>query len=202
MPQGAVSKWAWKQWMKLWPVKLQPGTPTFAAANPDSPTALALRQRGWEVSDGIDEMGGIVVNGLATGAVMAVGAGGTSCSGAGGGSGPLRVRHHTDWQGLDGIRGSGNIRPSRGVPLGVDVEVGPNFGPARTAMRELGAAGNKRQPAYVEFDAPENMMPTDITSYARSSARIPTNRPLPINGLNPKFVKVREWWQFWMWWIK
>ena len=61
--------------MKLWPVKFQPGTPMFGNANPDNPTALRLRQRGHEISDGIDEMGGIVVRGPATGAVMAVGAG-------------------------------------------------------------------------------------------------------------------------------
>jgi RHS repeat-associated protein len=202
---GAASKWAWQQWMKLWRVKLKPGTPTFANANPDSPTALRLRQRGYEISDGVDEMGGIVVSGLATGAVMAVGAGGTPCSGTSGGSGPLRVRHHTKWEGIDGIRRQGQIDPSyRGRPWGVDVEVGPNFGAPGTAIEELGAAANPlRGRGYVEFDAPANMNLTPtVTNYPRTSARIPTNHALPINGLNPTFVKLKPWWMRWMWWIK
>ena len=82
-----ASKWAWKQWMKLWPVKLQPRTSRFGNANPQSAAGMALRMRGGEVADGLDDMGGIVVSGVATGAMMAVAAGRAGCSGGGSGSG-------------------------------------------------------------------------------------------------------------------
>ena len=70
------------------------------------------------------------------------------------------------------------IRPARGEPLGVDVEVEP-FGRVnpysrRSPKRETGAKGNG---AYVEFDLPDNaIFPPEVEP--RNCARIPTDGPL------------------------
>lgn len=90
-----------------------------------------------------------------------------------------RVRHHTDKGGSKGIKNDGAINPSRGEPQGVHVETEP-FGSPRTASAETGAYGRGR---YVEFDAPENMIRTNVGP--RNTAVIPSEGPLPINNSNP-----------------
>ena len=102
-----------------------------------------------------------------------------------------RARHHTDLAGLRGIRKDGAIRVSRAEPpvdIGVHVEVEP-FGSVMPGIggpiRETAALGEAR---YVEFDLPENAIPTSIGR--RRTAVIPTVSPLPIGDLNPKFVVV------------
>ncbi len=108
-----------------------------------------------------------------------------------------RCRHHTTSEGLSGIQNEGQIKPSRGQPIGVDVEVEP-FGPVRwspeyaTPSAELGASGG-RYGGYVEFDLPDNAISTYV-SQTRSTARIPTDGPLSLEGLNPVFVS-RPWWR-------
>jgi hypothetical protein len=109
-------------------------------------------------------------------------------------------RHHTDGKGLDGIRKENAIRPSRGTPNGVDVEVEP-FGPARPLQPGRGPkarTGAAAEGAYVEFDLPEGAVST-APETGSNTARIPTDTPLSLDGLNPKFVKV-PWWKFWAWW--
>ena len=108
----------------------------------------------------------------------------------------LRVRHFTSYEGIEGIQNSMEIWVSRGEPVGVHVEVGPSFGPAETGAAETGAAARGARGVYVEFDAPGPMVPTYVGP--RNTAVIPTTTPLPINNLNPTFVKP-PWWQFWKW---
>jgi hypothetical protein len=93
------------------------------------------------------------------------------------------------------------INPSRGsagVEAGVHVEVEP-FGTTRPGVDgphdQLASYG---EGAFVEFDAPPAMVPTQIGS--RNTAIIPTTvtEPLLLEGLNPHFVKVRwHYWEFW-----
>src|SRR5438128_12510195 len=76
----------------------------------------------------------------------------------------MRVRHHTNDEGLQGIQTSGGIRSSRGwgsTVTGVHVEVEP-FGTTRPyrlgrpcPRNDLGCAGDG---CYVEFDAPEGLI--------------------------------------------
>jgi hypothetical protein len=109
-----------------------------------------------------------------------------------------RARHHTSVRGLAAIRREGVIRPARGDPVGVHVEVEP-FGsaiPGRGGPRaETGAAEDG---AFVEFDLPENAVPTDVGP--RRTAVIPTSGPLTLTGLRPRFVRVRRWWNLWYFW--
>jgi RHS repeat-associated protein len=117
---------------------------------------------------------------------------------SGGGGAALRVRHHTDASALAAIEGRGAIIPSARTGA-VDVEVAA-FGPARTAAAELGAAAGRPPsvPAFVEFDAPTGLVRTyAVTNYPRNTGTIPTNGPLRLTGLNPKFVVV-NWWKFWI----
>jgi hypothetical protein len=107
----------------------------------------------------------------------------------------LRVRHYTSYEGLQGIQDSGEIWASRGDPIGVHVEVGPNFGPAATGATDTGAAAQGTRGVYVEFDAPGAMVPTPWVG-PRTTAVIPTTSPLPISSLNPTFVKP-PWWKIW-----
>jgi hypothetical protein len=110
-----------------------------------------------------------------------------------------RVRHHTTDAGLDGIRARGSIEAARGwgaIPTGVHVEVEP-FGRARPGRggpkAEMGCAG---EGAYVEFDAPPNMVA--YSCGPRNTAVIPTEGPLPLVGRGPVFVRVRRYpWEFW-----
>ncbi len=105
---------------------------------------------------------------------------------------PLRGRHHTSPESLSGIRSMQAINPARGDPVGVHVEVGPGFGPARTASAETGAAGRG---AYVELDLTRPMKPTFVGP--RDTAVIPTDVPLPLKNSNPRFVRL-TWWKFWI----
>jgi hypothetical protein len=102
----------------------------------------------------------------------------------------VRVRHHTSPEGLKGIKNDAAINPARGEPIGVHLEV-EAFGPAKTASAETGAFGKG---AYVEFDAPANMVKTNVGP--RNTAVIPSDKPLSIKDLNPTFKK-SSWWKFW-----
>jgi len=113
-----------------------------------------------------------------------------------------RVRHHTDDNGLDGIRAEGAIHLSRGwgnLQTGIHVEV-ELFATACPAPQ--GSSGPKndmncaKQGAYVEFDAPPEIVP--YYCGPRNTALIPAKQPLSLAGLNPKYVRVRRrWWEFW-----
>jgi RHS repeat-associated protein len=112
--------------------------------------------------------------------------------------GTVRVRHYTDIAGITGIRSDGAVRASstmRGAGTGragVHVEVEP-FGPASSAADEMGAV---KGGAYVEFDAPDGMIPTRRIG-PRNTALIPTEAPLQLEGRNPVFAEPRPWWKFW-----
>jgi len=112
-----------------------------------------------------------------------------------------RARHHTDLEGMRGIQRDGAISPARADPpidICIHVETQP-FGPTRPGLggpaAETGAA---REGAYVEIDLPSNAVPTNVGT--RNTAVIPASDPLPIGGLNPRFVPVRQWWNFWYFW--
>jgi len=117
----------------------------------------------------------------------------------------MRVRHHTDDRGLEGIRSQGAIHVSRGwanTPTGVHVELGP-FGSTRRSFQ--GGTGPINQMmchaegAYVEFDAPPSVILYSCGT--RNTGIIPADDPFPIAELNPVYVKVRKvrryWWEFW-----
>ena len=118
---------------------------------------------------------------------------------------PTRVRHHTNDAGLEKIRKCGAITSSRGwanVDTGVSVEVEPfqTNRPGRIGQpgpkAELGCAG---EGAYVEFDAPPNLVMTYNVG-PRHTGIIPLapDQCVALAGLNPVFVKVRlQWWQWW-----
>jgi hypothetical protein len=118
------------------------------------------------------------------------------------GSYNIRCRHHTDAEGLAGIKKDKAIKSSRGEPRGVDVEVAP-FGPVnpfsrRSPKAETGAKGGG---AYVEFDLPEGAVPAPWVG-PRRNARIPTSGDsLSLEELNPTYEMIR-WWQIWKWWGK
>lgn len=87
----------------------------------------------------------------------------------------------------------------REVPIGVDVEIEP-FGlvnpySLRSPKRETGAQGGG---AYVEFELPNNAILRPGIG-PRNTARIPTDQPLALASLRPRFVKIR-FWQIWKWW--
>jgi hypothetical protein len=113
---------------------------------------------------------------------------------------PPRARHHTDLEGMRGIQREGAINPGRGEPPGVHVETEP-FGPTTPGRggpkAETGAA---KEGAYVEIDLPGNAIPDAPPKGPRNTAVIPTADPLPIVGLNPRFVPVRRWWNLWYFW--
>jgi hypothetical protein len=96
------------------------------------------------------------------------------------------------------IQKEGTIHPSRGEPLGVDVETEP-FGSTKPGLGGPAAeTGADRDGAYVEIDLPDNAIVTNVGP--RNTARIPAQDPLPIGGLNPQFVPVRRWWNLWYFW--
>src|SRR4051794_14230055 len=107
-----------------------------------------------------------------------------------------RVRHHTNDVGLEGIRSDGAINLSRGWgprPSGIHVEVEP-FGTTRpfreghsSPKHDLGLIEDG---AYVEFDLPAEAVLYGYSCGPRSAGLILTDRPLPLEGLNPEFVKV------------
>jgi hypothetical protein len=91
------------------------------------------------------------------------------------------------------------INPSRGEPLGVDVEVEP-FGPVNPFSRDnpKAATGSFGKGAYVEFDLPATAFRV-VGVGPRNNYRIPTSTALSLIALRPKFVTIR-WWQLWKWW--
>jgi len=114
-----------------------------------------------------------------------------------------RVRHYTSRAGLEGIRNDGAINASRafgpGRPLGVDVETQP-FGPEADNIFGQGGPrarmGALSDEAFVEFDAPEGMISTPYTG-APNTARIVSDGPFDISGLNPTYRVVPFWKRFW-----
>ena len=118
---------------------------------------------------------------------------------------PARARHHTDLEGLRGIRQDRAIKPSRAddppVPggIGIHLEVEP-FGsilPGKNGPKaQTGAAG---EGAYVEIDLPDNAIPYGHIG-PRNTVVIPMDKPLRVEVLNPRFVKVRQWWNLWYCW--
>ena len=90
------------------------------------------------------------------------------------------------------------IKPARGDPVGVPVEVEP-FGSARPYPEHSGPArqtGANAGDAYVEFDFPEAAVRMFVGP--RNTTVIPTETPLALAGRNAVFVSVRGW-QFWRW---
>ena len=68
----------------------------------------------------------------------------------------------------------------------------PGLGGPKTQMGSYG------EEAFVEFDAPPGMVLTGVGP--RHTAIIPTPdlEPFSLQGLNPRFVKVRRYlWEFW-----
>ena len=107
----------------------------------------------------------------------------------------LRVRHYGD---ISGIEADMAIIPSsvaRGANTGlagVHVEVAP-FGNVSGASDALGSI---KTTAYVEFNAPQSMIPTYGVG-SRNTAMIPTQTPLSLQNLNPTFVQPKPWWKLW-----
>lgn len=117
-----------------------------------------------------------------------------------------RVRHHTSDANLDDIRASGAINPGRAwgsFPAAIHVE-GEPFGTTRPFRRAgarcpKGELGIPEDGAFVEFDAPLGLRPAPGIG-PRNTFIIPTapDQPLPLEGLNPLFIKVRRYfWQVW-----
>ena len=119
------------------------------------------------------------------------------------------MRHHTDDEGLAGIKAEGAIHVSRGwglpggrgeVEWGVHVEVEP-FGTAISgANGPIASMSTAGEGAYVEFDLPVDRVIIQYKNRYRNMAVIATriDEPLSLEGLNPSFVRVqRHWWQFW-----
>jgi hypothetical protein len=115
-----------------------------------------------------------------------------------------RVRHHTSDANLDQIRAEEAIRVSRGWEgsgPGAHVEVEP-FGTTRpfrpgkpSPKADLGLAEDG---AFVEFDVPPDMVLVGYRCGQRNTGVILTEAPLSLEGLNPRFVKVRRtFWEFW-----
>jgi hypothetical protein len=96
------------------------------------------------------------------------------------------------------IQRDGAIHPARGEPPGVHVETEP-FGPTRPGHRGPAAdTGAAREGAYVEIDLPASALPTKIGP--RNTAVITSSGPLSLEGLNPRFVNVKRWWNLWFFW--
>jgi hypothetical protein len=116
----------------------------------------------------------------------------------------MPVRHHTDDEGLRSIREAQAIRSSRGwgtSATGVHVEAEP-FGttrpsrPGRPGPRS--AMGSERDGAYVEFDAPESLIPYSCGPRNSGIIPVPAGELFPLEGRHAVFVRVRyHWWQFW-----
>jgi len=114
-----------------------------------------------------------------------------------------RARHHTNAEGLEGIRADNSIQFARGwgnIATGVHVEVEP-FGTAippreegqSSPRNDMGCAGER---AFVEFDAPQEMVRYSCGS--RNTGIIPSDRGMDLTGRNAVFVQVRRfWWEFW-----
>lgn len=104
----------------------------------------------------------------------------------------IRVRHHTDIQGLAGIKKTGQINISRGKPYGVDVEVALFKNPSEVNL------GQKGKGAYIEFSHPEHniITPPGYLGGNGNAGRIPTNTPINIRNSNPTF-KYWQWWKIW-----
>lgn len=97
-----------------------------------------------------------------------------------------RVRHHTSRAALKGIKNSNSIHASRGVPYGVDVEVGPFLNPMKVEV------GQFVKGAYVEFSVPKGTLPhpPGYMGGAGNVGRIITGgAPFDLTGTAPKFVR-------------
>lgn len=73
------------------------------------------------------------------------------------------------------------------------------FGPTTPGLDGPSAhTGAYQEGAYVEFDLPSDAVPTSVGP--RITAVIPTTNALRLDGLNPRFVRVRQWWNLWYFW--
>jgi RHS repeat-associated protein len=104
----------------------------------------------------------------------------------------VKVRHHTSPSGSAGIKASGDIKASRGIPYGVDVEVAPFSNPSKVNMGQAGRG------AYVEFSIPQSQIsniPGGYMGGVGNSGRIVTGgTPLNIQNFNPSYH--RNWLSF------
>ncbi len=108
------------------------------------------------------------------------------------------ARHHTSISALRLIQFSRVIYPSRGEPAGVHVETEP-FGSIVPGIGGPKAeTGATSEGAYVEFLLPDDAQPTQVGP--RNTAVIPIVGPLVLDGLDPRFVNVRRWWNLWFFW--
>jgi len=116
-----------------------------------------------------------------------------------------RGRHHTDLEGLKAIRRDQAIKPGRAddppVPggIGVHLEVEPFGSTVPGRGGPLAQTGAAAEGAFVEIDLPDHVIPY-LPIGPRKTVVIPTDKPLPLAGLNPKFVRVRRWWNLWYLW--
>jgi hypothetical protein len=107
----------------------------------------------------------------------------------------IRVRHHTDFKGLKGIKKTQEIWYSahNGKPYGVDVEVTPFMKPSQIKL------GNWGKGSYIEFSIPKNRLisiPGGYMGGVGNAARIVTNGEyLYIGNLNARYVNW-QWWYF------
>jgi hypothetical protein len=98
----------------------------------------------------------------------------------------IRVRHHTDFKGLKGIKKVGYIRPARFEPLGVDVEVAPFIKPTNVQLGQLGKG------SYIEFSITKSQLitPPGYMGGVGNAGRIPTGgNPFYLSGSNPRYVR-------------
>jgi hypothetical protein len=99
----------------------------------------------------------------------------------------VKVRHHTSLSGLKGIKNSSSINASRGIPYGVDVEVGPFV---KATKAKFGQAGTG---SYIEFSVPKSLVGPPAPGYMGgpgTAGRIVTNgAPFELTGTAPKFVR-------------
>ncbi|AZA93474.1 RHS repeat-associated core domain [Chryseobacterium nakagawai] len=99
----------------------------------------------------------------------------------------ITVRHHTSLSGLKGIKNSGSINASRGIPYGVDVEIAPFV---KATKAKFGQAGTG---SYIEFSVPKNLVGPPAPGYmggTGTAGRIVTNgAPFELTGTAPKFIR-------------
>jgi hypothetical protein len=118
---------------------------------------------------------------------------------------PLRVRHYTDDVGLAGIQRAGRIQSSRGwgsIESGVHVEVEPfataiPYAPLgrSSPLNDFACCG---EGAFVEFDAPDSLVPNYCGPRGAGIIPVPVGERLRLEALHPLYVKVRfHWWQWW-----
>ena len=105
-------------------------------------------------------------------------------------SATVRVRHYSNYaeNGMKNIKEEGIKASGRGENVGAHVEIGPNFGSARTGHVETGAHRADGRWGYVEFDAARDAIkPTNVGPRSTGVIPLPPNGKLPIQNSNPTF---------------